>query len=428
MKSKFLLFFVFTPLLLSALLCYAKNDLTPYQKAAIATRFASEVKYNFAGYGRFAQNYDSICRAVLPDLVNTQSDEEFGEKIQLFANMLKDGHTGIGFSADVAYAPITQKRIGDKVFVTGVYSDEYTQRGVRRGTELVAVNDMPVIEYGSQYVVPYIPSSTRQWSDAYPFNSINLTKGYRGVPVKLTFRNGDGDTFEITDNRQSPWGIVNPDMSIRFESLPGNIGLLRIPSFQPYSFDVEAFGDMFEQKIMPTDGLIIDIRDNTGGDSQVGQLIMMLLATDTIPQAAWDTPDYEATYASWGRKWQSKSVESQPIVPFCLSHPNDMPKYDKPIILLVNATTFSAAEDFTVLFRNAGRGKIVGTPTGGSTGNPINIDLGWGYNCRICTRHERLADGTEFIGIGIQPDVFVEETESLIFGNDNVVQEALKLM
>lgn len=24
----------------------AKNDLTPYQKAAIATRFASEVKYN----------------------------------------------------------------------------------------------------------------------------------------------------------------------------------------------------------------------------------------------------------------------------------------------------------------------------------------------------------------------------------------------
>ena len=44
---------------------YAKNDLTPYQKAAIATRFASEVKYNFAGYGKFAQNYDSICHAEL---------------------------------------------------------------------------------------------------------------------------------------------------------------------------------------------------------------------------------------------------------------------------------------------------------------------------------------------------------------------------
>ena len=51
---------------------FAKNDLTPYQKAAIATRFASEVKYNFAGYGKFAQNYDSICRAELPNLVNTR--------------------------------------------------------------------------------------------------------------------------------------------------------------------------------------------------------------------------------------------------------------------------------------------------------------------------------------------------------------------
>lgn len=424
MKIKLILLLVFA----MALQCFAKNDLAPYQKAAIATRFASEVKYNFAGYDKFAQNYDSICRAELPNLVNTQSDEEFSEKLQLFANMLKDGHTSIGFSADVTYAPISHKRIGDKVFVTGVYSDEYSQKGVRRGTELVAINDMPVIEYGNQYVVPYIASSTPQWSETYPFNSINLTKGYRGVPVKLTFRNEKGKTFDITDNRQSPWGIVNPDMSIQFDSLPGNIGLLRIPSFQSNNFSVQAFGDLFEQKIVPTDGLIIDIRDNTGGNSQIGQIIMMLLATDTIPQASWETPKYEAAYASWGKKWNTETVASDSIVPFCISHPNDMPKYDKPIILLVNGSTFSAAEDFAVLFRNAKRGKIVGTPTGGSTGNPIFVDLGWGYNGRICTRHEKLADGTEFIGVGIQPDVVVEETESVIFGKDNVIEEALKLL
>ena len=407
---------------------FAKNDLKPYEKAAIATRFASEVKYNFAGYGKFAQNYDSICRAELPNLVNTQTDEEFSDKLQLFANLLKDGHTSIGFSADVTYAPISHKRIGDKVFVTEVYSDEYSQKGVRRGTEIVAIDDMPVIEYGNKYVVPYIPSSTPQWSATYPFNSINLTKGYRGVPVKLTFRNSNGKTFDIIDDRQSPWGIVNPDMSIKFDSLPGNIGLLRIQSFQANSFDLQAFGDLYEQKIVPTDGLIIDIRDNTGGNSQVGQIIMMLLATDTIPQASWKTPKYEAAYASWGKKWDCETVASDSIVPFCISHPNDMPKYDKPIILLVNGTTFSAAEDFAVLFKNANRGKVVGTPTGGSTGNPIFIDLGWGYNGRICTRHEKLADGTEFIGVGIQPDVVVEETESIIFGNDNVIEEALKII
>lgn len=426
MKTKILLLLAFAV----TLQCFAKNDLMPYQKAAIATRFASEVKYNFAGYGRFAQNYDSICRAELPDLVNTQSDEEFGQKLQLFANRLKDGHTSIGFSADVAYAPISHKRIGDKVFVTAVYSDEYTHQGVRRGTELIAVDGIPVIEYGNRFVAPYIPSSTSQWSETYPFNSINLTKGYRGVPVRLTFRNEKGKPFEITDNRQSPWGIVNPDMSVKFDSLPGNIGLLRIPSFQTNNFDMQTFGDMFEQRIVPTDGLIIDIRDNTGGNSQVGQVIMMLLATDTIPQASWETPKYEAAYASWGREWQRESVASDSIVPFCISHPNEMSRYDKPIVLLVNGSTFSAAEDFAVLFRNAGRGKIIGTPTGGSTGNPIFVDLGWGYYGRICTRHEKLADGTEFIGVGIKPDLVVEETESVIFGKDkdNVIEAALKLL
>ncbi|MDE7413340.1 MAG: peptidase S41 [Muribaculaceae bacterium] len=407
---------------------FAKNDLKPYEKAAIATRFASEVKYNFAGYGKFAQNYDSICRAELPNLVNTHTDEEFSDKLQLFANLLKDGHTSIGFSADVTYAPISHKRIGDKVFVTEVFSDEYTQKGVHRGTEIVAIDDMPVIEYGNKYVVPYIPSSTPQWSATYPFNSINLTKGYRGVPVKLTFKNKNGKTFDITDNRESLWGIVNSDMSIKYDTLPENIGLLKIPSFQTNYFNDQEFLNLFEHKILPTTGLIIDIRDNTGGNSQVGQFVMMLVATDTIPQASWETPKYEAAYASWGKKWERETVASDSIVPFCISYPNDVPKYDKPIILLVNGSTFSAAEDFTVLFKNANRGKVVGTPTGGSTGNSIFIDLGWGYTGRICTRHEKLADGTEFIGIGIQPDVVVEETESVILGKDNVIEEALKII
>lgn len=424
MRFKILSLLVFA----MAIQCFAKNELQPYQKAAIATRFASEVKYNFAGYGEFGLDYDSICRAELPNLVNTSSDEEFNEKLQLLANRLNDAHTSIGFSADVTYAPISHKRIGDKVYVTGVYSNEYTQKGVNRGTELVSINDTSVIEYGNKNVAPYIASSTPQWSDYFPFNSVNLTKGYRGVPVKLTFKNGKGKTFDIVDNRQSPWGIVNPDMRMRLDSLPGNIGLLTIPTFQAEYFNLQGMQEFFFNKVFNTDGLIIDLRDNTGGNNQIGQFILMFLANDTIPQAPWETPDYQAAYASWGQKWQTKSVDSDSIVPFSIQYKGQVPAYEKPIVLLVNSCTASAAEDFTVLFRNANRGKIIGTPTAGSTGNPIIVDLGWGYIGKICTRHEKFADGTEFIGVGIIPDVIVEETESIIIGNDNVIEEALRLL
>ncbi len=408
-----------------SLCAYAKNDLQPYEKAAIATRFASEVKYNFAGYGKFAQDYDSICRTELPELVNTATDEEFSQKLQLLANRLNDGHTSINYSADVTYAPISQKRFGDKVFVTGVYSDEYTRKGVKKGTEIIAINGMPVIEYGNKFVVPYIPSSTEQWSKAYPFSSINLTKGMRGEPITITFRNKGEEPFEIVDDRQSPWGIVNPNMEISYDSLPGNIGLLRIPSFQTNNFNMEKLADLFDKKIATNNGLIIDIRDNTGGNSKVGEVLMMLLATDSIHQAPWDTPRYDAAYASWGEKWHTLS-EPSPTIPAYFMLSNEVGKYDKPIVLLVNSCTFSAAEDFAVLFKNANRGLVIGSPTGGSTGNPIMIDLGWGYYGRICTRHERLADGTEFIGVGIQPDIPVEESESVLSGDDNVLKKALQ--
>ena len=400
------------------------TKLKPWQKAAIVTRFASEVKYNFAGYDRFSQDYDSICQSELPTIVATESDEEFGRKIQLFANRLGDGHTSISIDADVAYAPILQKRIDNKVFVTEVFSDEYTVKGVKRGTEIIAINDVPIIEYANKFVVPYIASSTPQWSVTYPFNSINLTKGYRGEPIKLTFRNAGGKSFDIIDNRQSPWGIAQTDMSIKFESLCGNIGLLTIPSFQKGDFNPNRLLELADT-IFASDGLIIDIRNNTGGNSGYGELVMKLLATDTIPQASWRTPKYEAAYASWNRPWETIEIPSDSIIPIHFQHPQ-IPQYDKPIVLLVSGNTFSAAEDFTVLFKNANRGIVMGTPTAGSTGNPIRFDLGWGYWGHICTRYEKLADGKEFIGIGIQPDIIIEETEDVIFGKDNLIEAALQ--
>lgn len=401
------------------------DNLTPDQKASIATRFAAEVKYNYAGYGKYAHNYDSICRAGLSGIVNTATDEEFGKKLLLFANSLHDGHTSVSWNAAVGMPPFLQKRIGDKVFVTEVLTEDYKKMGVRRGTELRAIDGVPVIEYGEANIVPYVCSSTSQWSAHYPFDSMNLTKGEWGSAVTFTFCNADGKKFEITDHRNTPWDVIRPDMSIRFDSLPGNIGLLKIPSFRDSYFNAQEFMDLYEQKILPTDGLIIDIRDNTGGNSQIAQFVAQLLAPDSIPQAPWQTPKYQAAYASWGQKWECESVDSPTLVPFYMQYA-EVQKYGKPMILLVNSTTFSSAENFAVLFINGGLGKVMGTPTGGNTGNPIMIDLGWGYYGMIRTRNETLADGTEFIGIGIQPDITVEETESVIFGNDNVVAAALK--
>lgn len=78
--------------------------------------------------------------------------------------------------------------------------------------------------------------------------------------------------------------------------------------------------------------------------------------------------------------------------------------YEGPLELLISKGTMSAAEDFTAMFKSSKRAVLVGEATYGSTGSPYVIDLKCGGRVQIVSVGYRLLDGTEFIGIGIQPD------------------------
>lgn len=79
--------------------------------------------------------------------------------------------------------------------------------------------------------------------------------------------------------------------------------------------------------------------------------------------------------------------------------------YDGPLEILISRGTMSAAEDFTAMFKCSGRGVLIGQPTNGSTGTPCMIPLRCGGRAQVVSVGYRLADGTEFIGKGIMPDV-----------------------
>ena len=56
------------------------------------------------------------------------------------------------------------------------------------------------------------------------------------------------------------------------------------------------------------------------------------------------------------------------------------------------------------------RGRVIGQPSGGSTGQPLVITLPGGGMLGICTKHDSMPDGTEFVGVGVQPDIPVVPT------------------
>ena len=83
--------------------------------------------------------------------------------------------------------------------------------------------------------------------------------------------------------------------------------------------------------------------------------------------------------------------------------------YNGELQVLISKRTISAAEDFTAMFKSSKRATLIGEPTFGSTGTPYMIKLRGGGHGQVVSVGYRLLDGTEFIGKGIEPDLYSED-------------------
>lgn len=407
---------------------------SPTDKAFILSRFCTEVEHNFAFYDKLTFDWDSLCYATMNDLVDTPTDTEFVKGMQKLFAQLKDGHTYV-FELNnprcpdgwIKPFPMKTKRVGDKVFVTDVFSTMLLDSGVEPGCEILEIDGERVLDYAKNHIQPYLASSTPQWSEHGPFANFELTKDKSSKSSKILFRNRKGEKFSVDSDRNISWDLANENTTMSFKTLEGNVGLLEVRSFQDFDFDRSLFDKIYND-ILKTDALIIDIRDNGGGNSSHVDYMISHFSSQPIPRGRWRSPMYIAVHGSWNypKEWHEETPDS-------IAPAEGKPIYKNPVVLLVNASTFSSAENFCVTFRGGKIGKIIGTPTAGSTGNPITFKVmnteGGGIGCSICTKHELDAKGNEFIGIGIQPDIIVEEDADAYLNNkDNVIEKALEIL
>ena len=169
-----------------------------------------------------------------------------------------------------------------------------------------------------------------------------------------------------------------------------------------------------------SDALILDLRENGGGNSHVGYRIMAVLAREPFIGSRWSSRDYKPAFRSWGRP-DRMHVETAERLPVDADH-----RYAGRVIVLTSARTFSAAEDFLVAFDQSMRGTIMGEPSGGSTGNPLRFSLPGGGAGFVCSKHDAYADGREFVGVGIEPQIAVTPTVAdYRAGKDTVLERAV---
>jgi carboxyl-terminal processing protease len=397
-----------------------KPDLTEDEKIAGLTLLWSQAKFNFVHFDHLSIDWNQTYIDYLAKVRNTKSTAEYYKVLISFYAQLKDGHTNVNvpkeLSADFySRPPMRTELIEGRVFITNVFSDSLVKTGIKPGLEILKIDSEPVVSYAEKNVKPYQSSSTPQDLEVREF-TYSLISGPANKPVLFELKDRNGKIFTQSVARSGYHDIVR-FKSIEYQAI-GDIGYLVINNFEDRTIN-KKFDSLFTQ-IAKTKGLIIDIRYNGGGDGGIGFGIISKLTNKPFKTSSakimehYSTPDAEA-------EWQE-------IVPG-EDGPNGKLYYDKPVVLLIGPRTFSAAEDFTVAFSYMKRGKLVGMPTGGSTGQPVGFNLPGGGSARVCGKWDYFPDGKEFVGVGIMPDVTVKKTvKDLLNGTDAAKNKALELL
>lgn len=170
-------------------------------------------------------------------------------------------------------------------------------------------------------------------AERYAWNA--AVAGRRGQPRRLTIA-GRGEVPLLLTRREN-----EPDLSWR--RLDDGLGYIRIASFGDQAtaaaFDAALVG------LRDTRGLILDVRNNGGGDTAVARPIMGRFITRTMPYATMRRRDGKRLGSAW-----TETVD--PRGPFT---------YAAPVVVLCDHWSASMAEGFPMGMRAVCGAAIVGT-------------------------------------------------------------------
>ena len=138
----------------------------------------------------------------------------------------------------------------------------------------------------------------------------------------------------------------NTPMIQESKVLDGNVGYLKITTISIRKNNLQELYDAMK-KMQGTKALIIDLRDNGGGGSEVGAVLESFFLPEAKPTLQFTKRDGNFTVDSTVSWLKEK-------------------KYESPVYILVNRKTASAAEAFAFVLQQNKRAKIVGERTAGA--------------------------------------------------------------
>ena len=217
-------------------------------------------------------------------------------------------------------------------------------------------------------------------------DAVRLMRGKKGTPVTITVvREGWEESKEIT--------IVRDTIhvkSVKYDMLPDKWGYVRIRSFAKDT-SLEMRNGISELKKDGMKGLVLDLRNDPGG-----------LLDQAVAVSEYFLKKGELIVYTKGRL-------SQQNMRFSASKTSGDSDY--PMVVLVNHGSASASEIVAGALQDLKRAIIVGVPTFGKGSVQTIIPLKSNSGLRLTTARYFTPSGQQIQGVGIQPDIVVEEAK-----------------
>jgi carboxyl-terminal processing protease len=212
-------------------------------------------------------------------------------------------------------------------------------------------------------------------------DAVQLMRGEPGTQLTLSvFRTDLNQEFDFTIIRE----IINvPSVEDKIVSTDPLLGYIKLNQFDAHSAE-EMAASINKMEAQNAKGLILDLRDNGGGEFDAALAIADLFLGDTAVVSVKDAKGQETI------------------------HKANAGGDNTPLIVLVNKNSASASEILAGALQDNGRAILVGEKTFGKGVVQTLFPLPDGGALKLTTQKYFTPKGTDINAIGINPDYVID--------------------